>query len=139
MTNPTKKGPGQLYFSTGRTGAIMLLLFLISCSTSSAPEIWEKGTPKHHIQGGFRNYPSVAEPQSATFGFYLRRFWGSFVFPDIPSGHTLPESDAIQQYEHLNGHDTITWLGHATFLIRLNGMTILTDPFLTKYASPVKY
>ena len=33
----------------------------------------------------------------------------------------------------------VTWLGHASFLIRLGGKTILTDPFLTERASPVAW
>ena len=35
-----------------------------------------------------------------------------------------------------SGADSITWLGHASFLIRLRGRTMLTDPFLTARASP---
>jgi N-acyl-phosphatidylethanolamine-hydrolysing phospholipase D len=35
------------------------------------------------------------------------------------------------------GRDGVTWLGHATFLIRLDGVTILTDPYLTAHASPL--
>ena len=35
------------------------------------------------------------------------------------------------------GPESLTWLGHACFLIRTAGFTILTDPFLSDYASPV--
>jgi L-ascorbate metabolism protein UlaG (beta-lactamase superfamily) len=35
------------------------------------------------------------------------------------------------------GPESLTWLGHACFLIRTDGFTILTDPFLSDYASPV--
>ena len=34
--------------------------------------------------------------------------------------------------------DRITWLGHASFLIKTTGVTILTDPFLSKYARKTK-
>lgn len=30
----------------------------------------------------------------------------------------------------------LSWIGHATFLLRLNGLTILTDPHFSKRASP---
>jgi L-ascorbate metabolism protein UlaG (beta-lactamase superfamily) len=33
--------------------------------------------------------------------------------------------------------DRLTWLGHASFLLRLAGKTIVTDPFLSDHASPV--
>jgi len=32
---------------------------------------------------------------------------------------------------------TLTWIGHASFLLQLNGINILTDPHLTKRASPL--
>jgi L-ascorbate metabolism protein UlaG (beta-lactamase superfamily) len=35
------------------------------------------------------------------------------------------------------GPESLTWLGHACFLIRTGGFTILTDPFLSDYASPI--
>lgn len=35
------------------------------------------------------------------------------------------------------GPESLTWLGHASFLIRTSGFTLLTDPFLSDYASPV--
>jgi L-ascorbate metabolism protein UlaG (beta-lactamase superfamily) len=34
-------------------------------------------------------------------------------------------------------HESITWLGHAAFLIRVGGKTLLTDPYLSEYASPL--
>ncbi len=35
------------------------------------------------------------------------------------------------------GPESLTWLGHACFLVRTGGFTILTDPFLSDFASPV--
>ena len=34
---------------------------------------------------------------------------------------------------------TLTWIGHASFLLQLDGVNILTDPHLTKRASPVSF
>ena len=34
---------------------------------------------------------------------------------------------------------TITWLGHSSMLIQMDGKNILTDPALTKYASPFSF
>jgi L-ascorbate metabolism protein UlaG (beta-lactamase superfamily) len=48
----------------------------------------------------------------------------------------MPAKLALKNYQQLKNKNTITWLGHSTFLIKLNGKTILTDPFLTDYASP---
>lgn len=51
----------------------------------------------------------------------------------IPEGHVLPENEAISAFEAIS-QDSITWLGHSCFLIRLQGKTLLTDPFLTEVA-----
>lgn len=52
---------------------------------------------------------------------HLKSLWRnrSFVFPVKPLAHR----DAL--FRHT---DSITWLGHASFLIRMNGVSILIDP-----------
>ncbi|MGQ0620165.1 MAG: MBL fold metallo-hydrolase [Panacagrimonas sp.] len=37
------------------------------------------------------------------------------------------------------GQDTFTWIGHASFLIQMGGLNILTDPVLSKRTSPVQW
>jgi len=120
-----------------KTGIVFFIMLLVGCSSSSAPGIWAEGKPKHHTQDGFRNYPVIPDPPPVGAVFYFRRILDSFYLPDVPDEHYLSEKDAISQFQQLNGKNSITWLGHATFLIRLNGMTILTDPFLTEFASPL--
>ena len=34
---------------------------------------------------------------------------------------------------------TITWVGHSTFLLQIDGINILTDPHFTKRASPLNF
>lgn len=36
------------------------------------------------------------------------------------------------------GEVRITWLGHATFLVQIGGLNLLTDPMLSRSASPVR-
>ena len=55
----------------------------------------------------------------------------------MPDGHVLPEAEVHAGLNGQNGADSLTWLGHASFLIRLDGRTVLTDPFLSDHASPV--
>jgi len=88
----------------------------------------------------FRNYPPTAGPSYyGGFSFFLRRFRGSLFLPEIPPGHVLPEEKAIALLNLLKKENTLTWLGQSTFLIRLEGKTILTDPFLTERAGPVTW
>ncbi len=117
-----------------KAGLFLFILLTLGCS--SASNTWEEGKPKHHTENGFRNYPVVLNPPPIRSGFYLRRFLGSFFLPDVPADHVFPEQDAIKQFHELAGEETITWLGQSTFLIRIGGKTILTDPYLTEYAGP---
>jgi L-ascorbate metabolism protein UlaG (beta-lactamase superfamily) len=97
-----------------------------------------ENNPKHHADSGFQNDPFIESASSKGVLFYLRRFWGSIFTPDVPDGHVLSKSEAAQMLNSVKG-DSITWLGHASFLIRVSGKTILTDPFLTEFASPVSW
>ncbi|KAG4085816.1 Metallo-hydrolase/oxidoreductase [Neocallimastix lanati (nom. inval.)] len=49
--------------------------------------------------------------------------------------------EAIKNYYEENNKNDIqlTWLGHAAFLLQINGFTILLDPLLHKRASPLKF
>jgi N-acyl-phosphatidylethanolamine-hydrolysing phospholipase D len=43
----------------------------------------------------------------------------------------------LQDLVALENEDTITWIGHVTFLIRIGGKTIITDPFFSPNAGPL--
>jgi L-ascorbate metabolism protein UlaG (beta-lactamase superfamily) len=116
---------------------VSLPFALAGCSTDDAPTTTEQ--PWHHTASGFRN-PSGSPMRGGDFGdwtsFYLRRF-GDGARPAPPGGHVLaPDAVAAGLGRHANA-DSLTWLGHASFLIRLDGRTILTDPFLSSHASPM--
>lgn len=49
-------------------------------------------------------------------------------------------SEGLQQRLHgLGQQDYITWLGHATYLLRIAGRTLLIDPFFSERASPLSF
>lgn len=91
--------------------------------------------PPHHTDTGFQNYPFIETAAPKGTMFYLRRLWQSIFVPGVPEGHVLSKDEAMKQ---LNAFDDnrMTWLGHATFLIKTAGVTIITDPFLSEFASP---
>ncbi len=53
----------------------------------------------------------------------------------MPTGHVVSPGEARAQLAAA-GPESLTWLGHASFLLRTAGRTILTDPFLSDRASP---
>jgi len=60
--------------------------------------------------------------------------------PRVPDGHLLPHDAVLADFERhkRDGVEAVTWLGHAAFLAGMAGQTILIDPFLSDYASPVQ-
>ena len=92
----------------------------------------------HHTSKGFQNYPYVETDAPKGAFFYLRRVWSSIFLPDVPDNYVVPEAEAIRQFNSLDSNKII-WLGHASFLIKISGKTILTDPFFSEYASPVSW
>ncbi len=97
--------------------------------------------PLHHTAAGFRNPPGSGPLRSGD-----RRAWTSFLYRRIlrraavavPEGHVQPASETMDGvFNRRSDADRLTWLGHSSFLLRLDGLNILTDPFLTDYASPL--
>lgn len=49
----------------------------------------------------------------------------------------IPSDKVLQNIAQLINKNSVTWIGHNTFLFYLNGKTVLTDPFFSEYASPI--
>jgi N-acyl-phosphatidylethanolamine-hydrolysing phospholipase D len=88
----------------------------------------------------FRNPPGsplLNRDRRAWLRFFRRRARDARRAPnDIPNGLVLGLDAALAGYHALDGENTVTWLGHAAFLLRIAGRTILLDPFLSDWASP---
>lgn len=115
--------------------ALYIIIVFISMMNMAQSDETSLPLPAHHVENGFQNDPYIDTSSEVSFSFYLRRFWHSIFLHDVPENHYLPEAEALNLRASLIG-DKITWLGHASFLIQLNDQTILTDPFLTDFASP---
>ena len=97
--------------------------------------------PAHHTSRGFRNppgEPNPSRPRGSFLRFLLRRMGDRRRRPAVPDGHALAEHEALAELARHDGVDSLTWLGHAAFLIRLAGKTIISDPYLTDWAGPMR-
>lgn len=101
------------------------------------------GKPWHHLKDGtFRNprgSPSRSLGRMKHAGpFFLEMLKRGSRKVEIPEGHVVPRDLATRMLDsHVKGDgDFLTWLGHAAFLIRIGGLTVLTDPYLTTNAGP---
>lgn len=106
-------------------------------ATSASP-----AAPAHHrSEGGFRN-PWLRE-RSARFGGFLRWVLLERPFkqlPPDPDPSVFPVVEPRLVYPRADGAAmTVTWVGHATVLLQLGGLNIVTDPMWSERASPVGF
>ncbi|KAJ2803587.1 Protein-lysine N-methyltransferase efm4, partial [Coemansia guatemalensis] len=92
----------------------------------------------HHLNGRFTNpWPSFTNPPFSHFlSFMLSNISGSPASKSLKEGR-LPKQVSLDQAAIANPADVqVTWLGHASLLVQLDGATILCDPVFSKRCSP---
>lgn len=67
------------------------------------------------------------------FQFLFGRVWHSLT-SGTAGAPRVPFDRAAMSH-----NPSITWIGHATFLVRMDGVTFLTDPIFSERASPVSF
>jgi N-acyl-phosphatidylethanolamine-hydrolysing phospholipase D len=95
------------------------------------------GRPAHHASRGFRNLSS--EYSYSMVGRAVRLVRRGFE-PAPQRGPLLAVLSNDGQYLRSNGYQpTVTWVGHATLLVQVGSVNILTDPTWNERASPVRF
>jgi N-acyl-phosphatidylethanolamine-hydrolysing phospholipase D len=96
--------------------------------------------PNHHTIQGFRN-PAGTPPRLRRRNRVLKFIWRQRVHvvrPQVEETHVLGLDETLAGLAVQGGKDSVTWLGHAAFLLRMDGKNVLIDPFLSEYASPIQ-
>ncbi|MDC0984202.1 MBL fold metallo-hydrolase [Candidatus Pelagibacter sp.] len=95
--------------------------------------------PYHHLPDGtFRN-PEGSPVRANDVQFSYRTFIKEKKKIDItfPKDHVIDKKIVKENLEKFKDDDYIAWIGHATYLIKLGNMTIITDPVFSKNAGPL--
>jgi N-acyl-phosphatidylethanolamine-hydrolysing phospholipase D len=95
--------------------------------------------PYHHNEDGtFRN-PEGSPVRSRDVKFSYSTFSKEKKKLDLtyPLEHVVPQEKVLSDLNNLKEDNYIAWIGHATFLIKLGGTTIITDPLFSKNAGPL--
>ena len=95
--------------------------------------------PYHHLSdGSFRN-PKGSPERDSNFKWSFKIFNKEKKKLDmnIPKDHVIEKKIVLSDLEGFKNDDYITWIGHATFLIKLGNTTIITDPVFSKNAGPL--
>ena len=93
----------------------------------------------HKLKRRFRNInPLFTEPTKwERMKFITSRLWSTTLHPRISPLVPVHNDGARLRENHTDA--TVTWIGHATLLIQLDGLNILTDPHWSERASPVGF
>lgn len=125
----------------GKAGLRLLWLGLAASALPlngcAAPAV--KLDPPHHSARGFTN-PQLSE-QPTDFLDFLKWRWNR-LFKEIPGPEDYDFPIAEPDIGFLQGNRevvAVTWVGHATLLVQMGGVNILTDPHFTARASPVRW
>jgi len=125
-------------FKTKNLLTIVCWLF-IAPFTCAEPSIAADFKPAQlDSQGRFENNPKIKKsaPLAVTLPFFARRFATNFRSGDGAPAHTPNDGIALRANTDT---PTVTWVGHSTLLVQLEGVNFLTDPIWSNTPSPVQF
>ena len=113
---------------------ILSLSLLLSCAVNP----YYDPEKVHHTKSGFKN---IEQGDNKGLFAFLKWRWER-LFKEIPGADDYDFEIDTTQHEFVSTNTekaTLTWIGHATFLIQFSGLNILTDPQFSERASPVSW
>jgi N-acyl-phosphatidylethanolamine-hydrolysing phospholipase D len=116
-----------------------MVMLLAACSTTNEDYNPAK---KHHRPEGFQNN-YIENIDKSRFDL-LRWKWQSIMAglpkaPEQPTPMVQPDLKFVSSNAGAEQQPAITWIGHATMLVQMGGLNILTDPHFSERASPVQF
>ena len=95
-------------------------------------------SPKHHDGPLFRN-PDLDGLNKSLLDVFKMRWYSNWAKHE-QLAHEVPIVETNLEAIHApTKHAQITWIGHSTFLIQIDGKNILTDPVFSQRASPIRF
>jgi len=118
---------------------LLLLVFLAGACAAAGNVYYNKDKP-HHTPDGFRNnYIGNQLPNDGFFKWQLERTRAGVPKPPA-NNYNFPMATPDIAWLKANRTDTTaTWIGHATVLVQVAGVNVLTDPVFSERASPVGF
>lgn len=122
----------------GGLAGLLASLLCLGCTTTNP--YYDPDKP-HHTRSGFRNnYPGL---DIGDLTRLMRWQWERFR-DDLPkppaNDYRFPRAEPDLAWLAANRSEpSATWIGHATVLMQVNGVNVLTDPIFSERASPVSF
>lgn len=115
-------------------GLAGLCLLLSGCGTQASPRY--DPTRPHHTPDGFRNLDTDARIGKGFWRWQWARRTAGLPSPPAASHRDWRVTPDLALLHTPAGNPRVTWIGHATVLLWLGGINVLTDPHFTERASP---
>jgi len=95
--------------------------------------------PYHHLPDGtFRNPEgSPKRDDNVKWSYKIFNAERKKIKINFPNDHVVSRNEVLKNLQENKDEDYITWIGHATFLIKLGNTTIITDPLFSKNTGPL--
>lgn len=117
----------------------MLKTFIAFVLAAAALAAGAEERPAHHGPAGYVNpYMQEAHPSIWSF-FRARLFSGKWEGYDPKTYQVPAQTPDVVPVGKASDNAAVTWLGHSTVLIQHRGINVLTDPMLTRRASPASF
>lgn len=114
-------------------------LLAVCCATCSHVNPYYDSSRPHHLQSGFRNN-YVSDFFTGSFWRWQWERWrDGLPKPPASLAELQPVHPDIEWLKQNRSVPTATWIGHATVLLQVGGLNILTDPIFSERASPLSW
>jgi L-ascorbate metabolism protein UlaG (beta-lactamase superfamily) len=121
-----------------RKVALISLAILFICISAGAEESLDPYSGARQVGNEFVNvYPVKEKRFSDLLKWRMER--RKMLIPDAEAYSFEAAANDPEFLRTNKNTNTYTWIGHATALIQINGVNILTDPQFSEYASPVQW
>lgn len=119
--------------------ATLVSTFFVIGSCSSVAKRTSGSDQDPNFKDGIYVNNHTKHPNKTFWAFLKLRFFGDDEWADHTKAADLIPKTTIDLPLIKSQTQQVTWLGHSTFLIQLNGLNILTDPIVSERSSPVSF
>ena len=114
-------------------------IFIVITFLVITPLYSMENKPYHHNKDGtFRNPEgSPKRDSNVKWSYKIFNAERKKIKIEFPEDHVVPRDQVLKDLQENKSNDYIAWIGHATYLIKLGNITIITDPVFSKNAGPL--
>jgi L-ascorbate metabolism protein UlaG (beta-lactamase superfamily) len=120
------------------TGLLLIQISLFGCAAVNADDLVREQRIAESPQWNGKNFQNPELVPATEWGKSLKVFWNYFF--NKPAGYTPSPPLPAEPFDisRWDGERDLqfAWLGHSTFLVKLDDKVVLTDPIFSKRAGP---